>query len=166
MTDNKTLRAWRASFTRRWHTNPDLCDTVDYDAGHQGRVALLLLSLFPDVSRSLLIEAIIHDQGEVAVGDIAYDVKRTRPLIKAEADLAESTEIAAQGLPLCCLTVREARMLKLCDWLDSWLWMMRHARHLYARADWQDQLARGIRDAEWLGVGPEVQAVVDAEVTR
>ena len=51
---NPTLRAWLASATRRWHTNPDLCDTHDPVAAHQGRVALLLLSIYPDASRTLL----------------------------------------------------------------------------------------------------------------
>ena len=132
---SKTLRAWRASFTRRWHTNPDLCDTLDYDAGHQGRVALLVLSLFPDASRTLLCHAITHDQGEAAVGDISYDAKKLYPELAEMAANCEALELVKQGFVIYPnLTEREKRMLKLCDHLDAWLWMMRHARHLAKRA--------------------------------
>jgi hypothetical protein len=33
---------FRASFVRRWHTNPDLAQTVDTLAGHGERAALEL----------------------------------------------------------------------------------------------------------------------------
>ena len=36
---------FRASFVRRWHTNPDLAQTVDTLAGHGGRVARIILKL-------------------------------------------------------------------------------------------------------------------------
>lgn len=159
-------RAWRASFTRRWHTNPDLCDTLDYDCGHQGRVALLILSIFPDASRTLLAHAITHDQGEAAVGDISYDAK------KANADLAqaclqiEAVEIKAQGFSIPNLTEGERRMLKLCDHLDAWLWMMRHARHLAKREDWIEQKDHMLSEATWLAVWTEVMWLVDAEENR
>jgi hypothetical protein len=163
---SKTLRAWRASFTRRWHTNPDLCDTLDYDCGHQGRVALLVLSLFPDASRTLLCHALTHDQGEAAIGDISWDAKRRHPdLAKTSAEV-ELREIREQGFDLPDLTEKEKRVLKLCDHLDAWLWMMRHARHLQKREDWQGQRAHMLAEAKWLAVQPEVLALLHAEEGR
>ena len=159
-------RAWRASFTRRWHTNPDLCDTLDYDCGHQGRVALLILSIFPDASRTLLAHAITHDQGEAAVGDISYDAKRKHAELAEILDGAEDTEIEAQGFFIAPLTQREHRMLKLCDHLDAWLWMMRHARHLAKREDWIEQKGHMLSEATWLAVWTEVMWLVDAEENR
>lgn len=163
---SKTLRAWRASFTRRWHTNFDLCDTNDTDAGHQGRVALLVLSLFPDASRTLLCHAITHDQGEVAVGDISYDAKRQYPKLAEISAAAEADEIKAQGFSFSPLTDKEKRILKLCDHLDAWLWMMRHARHLAKRSDWSAQQKMIVAEAISLGSGPEVRALVAAEEGR
>ncbi len=163
---SKTLRAWRASHVRRWHTNADLCDTHDTDAGHQGRVALLVLSLFPDASRMLLCHAITHDQGEVAVGDIPYDAKQKEPGLAALAAKAEVDEIRAQGFVFATLPDRDRRILKLCDHLDAWLWMMRHARHLAKRADWQAQQKMFVAEAISLGSGPEVRALVSAEEGR
>jgi hypothetical protein len=163
---NKTHRAWRASFTRRWHTNPDLCDTLDYDCGHQGRVALLILSLFPQASRTLLCHAITHDQGEAAVGDISYEVKKRHPEIHGMSDVIEGRERKEQGFWFPNLTETEVRILKLCDHLDAWLWMQRHARHLSRREDWTAQRKHMREEALWLGVGPEVNGLVWSEEAR
>lgn len=163
---SKTLRAWNASHVRRWHSNPSLCDTNDTDAAHQGRVALLVLSLFPEASRTLLCHAITHDQGEVAVGDISYDAKRANPALAMACSGLEVEEISLQGLCFPSLTEKEHRALKLCDHLDAWLWMMRHARYLNTRADWQAQQKHMLEEAEWLGSGPEVRALVSAEEGR
>lgn len=163
---SKTLRAWRASHVRRWHSNPDLCDTHDTDAAHQGRVALLILSLFPDASRALLCRAITHDQGEVAVGDISYEAKRRVPTLAEIAAEEEAREIREQGLKFADLTDKEKRILKMCDHLDAWLWMQRHARHLAKRSDWSAQLKMIVAEAVSLGAGPEVRGLVSAEEGR
>lgn len=161
---NKALRAWRASFTRRWHPNYDLCDTLDYDAGHQGRVALLILSLRPRASRTLLAWAIIHDQGEAAAGDVSSIAKQDDPILCARLSMIENAEIRAQGFNLPDLTPAEATLLKLCDRLDSWLWMMRHKRSLFARADWQEALGQIEALAKRANLQEEVSAIIDAEV--
>lgn len=163
---SRAHRAWRAGFTRRWHSNPDLSDTTDYVAGHQGRVAILVSVLEPDASRALLLAAITHDQGETAAGDLPAPIKRDMVNVAAQLDAVERAEIAAQFGDLPDLTEREKRLLKLCDWLDAWLWAMRFARHLYARADWQAQLTRMKAAAGFLGLYEEVCALVDAEIVR
>jgi hypothetical protein len=160
------LRAWRAGFTRRWHNNFDLCDTLDYTAGHQGRVAVLLLGLFPDASRTLIVEALFHDQGEAGPGDISYDAKKRSPELRAIVASQERAERARQNTHETHLSETEAAQLKLCDWLDAWLWMMRHARHLYARRDWQDQITAMQGSAWQLGVGPEVLTLIETEASR
>lgn len=163
----KILRAWRAGMTRRWHSNPDLCDTVDPDCAHQGRVALLALLLFPaEASRALLIHAIAHDQGEAGPGDISYDAKKASPALREESMRLEAEEIAAQGIDLPPLTDRENKIVKLCDWLDAWLWMMRHARHLNKRGDWLAQRGAMMLDAAELGVGDTVHRLLTAEMER
>ena len=66
---------FRASFVRRWHTNPDLAQTVDTLAGHGGRVARIILKLWPDASAALLQWALVHDDGESVVGDVPAPAK-------------------------------------------------------------------------------------------
>jgi len=155
-----TYRAWQAGFVRRWHTNFDLCDTIDCDAGHQNRVCILILKLFPDASRALLVRAMTHDQGEVATGDVPYDAKRANPALRRMVSDLEDAEIDGQGLPQPDITDTEAQALKLCDWLDAWLWMMRHRPHLSTRADWQAQLTAMIEAASSLGVSDLVASPV------
>ncbi len=159
---NPTLRAWLASFTRRWHTNPDLCDTHDPIAGHQGRVALLLLSIYPEASRTLLAHAITHDQGEAGSCDCSYEAKRTNPQLAGLLRRLEGDEIAAQGFNLPNLTAREEKILKVCDWLDSYLWMLKHARHLAVRADWIAQRTVILVLADEVGLDEEVTALLVA----
>ncbi len=86
-----------------------------------------MLSLYPEASRTLLAHAITHDQGEAGSCDCSYEAKRANPQLAGLLHRLEGDEIAAQGFNLPNLTVREEKVLKLCDWLDSWLWMTRHA---------------------------------------
>lgn len=161
---NATYRAWQAGFVRRWHTNFDLCHTIDCDAGHQGRVAVLVLGLFPQASRALIVNALTHDQGEIAVGDVSYMVKAQSPAMRPILEGLERDEIARQGLPQCELSPDEAKALKMCDWLDAWLWMARHRPELASRADWMAQLEATMKTAEALGVEEKVAALVGAVV--
>lgn len=163
---NQTLRAWRASSVRRWHTNPDLCDTHDPVAAHQGRVALLVLSLYPDASRTLLAHAITHDQGEAGSCDCSYDAKAANPVLAGLLHRLEGDEITAQGFALPNLTPREAKILKVCDWLDAWLWMMKHAPWLTVRADWSDQRMNILDLASGVGLLGEVNDLLAAAEGR
>ncbi len=76
---------FRASFVRRWHTNPDLAQTVDTLAGHGGRVARIIIKLWPDSSVALLHWALVHDDGESVVVGLNCqgipDSSNRRPLI-------------------------------------------------------------------------------------
>ena len=58
---------FRASFVRRWHTHPELAQTVDTLAGHGGRVARIILKLWPDASKALLQWALVHEIGRAHV---------------------------------------------------------------------------------------------------
>jgi 5'-deoxynucleotidase YfbR-like HD superfamily hydrolase len=157
-----TYQAWRASFVKRWHSNADLCDTVDYIAGHQGRVAILVLRLFPEASRALLVHAITHDQGEAATGDIPYTAKNAHPELRGMIDVFEGRERTAQGFAFVSLTEADEKALKLCDWLDAWLWMLRHKPKLATRADWAAQFAATLDMAEALGVKDRVLRLASA----
>lgn len=158
---SKSLRAWRASFTRRWHQNPDLCDTVDPISGHQGRVALLLLTLFPNASRELIIAAVTHDQGEQASGDLAFDTKADLGPLYAPLRDVEHRERDAQGF-VPNIANCETRILKLCDRLDAWLWMMRHHPGLDDRPDWSRQREEMVQVAIDLDVDEPVMELIRA----
>lgn len=127
---------WEATFTRRWHRHPHLADTGDTIAGHQGRVALLALVLFPS-AHALHRAAILHDMGEAAVGDVPNPVKQANPVLKAELDRIEGAAMAAMGLPAVDLDARERDMLTLCDKLDAALWAHHHRPSLMDEPGWK-----------------------------
>jgi 5'-deoxynucleotidase YfbR-like HD superfamily hydrolase len=134
MTD--VLGAWRATFTRRWHRHADLADTCDPIAGHQGRVALLAIMLFP-ISYEVHRAAILHDMGEAAVGDVPNPVKNRNPDLRAALDRIEGEAMVRLGLPAIDLEADEADQLRLCDKLDAILWARHHRPELLAESGWQ-----------------------------
>lgn len=163
---NRILEAWQSSFTRRWHNNFDLANSQDPISGHQGRVAVLMLQLCPEASRNALIAALTHDLGEGSYGDMAYDLKRAEPDMAKKLSDLEADKLDDLGIGSPPLTQHEESLLKMCDWLDAWLWMMSHARHLHRREDWQAQLGGTLRLACETGVHDVVAGLVCAAEGR
>jgi 5'-deoxynucleotidase YfbR-like HD superfamily hydrolase len=119
MTDLR--KTWRATFTRRWHSNPDMCHTVDPVGGHSARVALILLHCWPDASRDLIIAALTHDLAESITGDIPPAAKEMFPaFITMERCVA-----ASNGWHVALSDADETR-LKFADRLDAYMWADHH----------------------------------------
>ena len=150
--ENPTLKAWTAGFVRRWHTHPELCDTVDYDSGHQQRCAVLLLQFWPNTSRDLLIRAIIHDQGECDVGDIAHPAKQKHPQIAVLSWDIELRSIHNQGFPWPDLPETDQLKMKFVDYLDSFLWMWRHKPQMMFKPEWENHAIELGEQAMRLGI--------------
>ena len=138
---------FRASFVRRWHTHPELAQTVDTLAGHGGRVARIILKLWPDASANLLQWALVHDDGESVVGDV--------PALAKGASVIHEQERAAldriwPGLPE--LTPDEYERLRFADRLDAWMWAKHHAPHVQDSDGWPESRRCIFIQAEALGV--------------
>lgn len=156
---------WNACLTRRWHTNAHLRDTVDPIDGHSMRVSVLVLKLRPQISREALIYALTHDLGEYATADLNYMVKRENPLLYAEVEAMEEGKRAELGfISKAEIVPEELAIVKLADWLDAWLWMIRHLPALWRREDWQQQLSGNLALADDLGVGEIVRETIEAAV--
>lgn len=145
---------------RRWHSNTDLSHTIDETGAHSARVLVLALRLNPNLSREGIIYAATHDIGEKKSGDFPYDFKKDNPelakLIGAyEAQVAESF-----GFPVPEIPEGEAKLIKLCDWLDAFLWAQKHKPSLTQRDDWQAQLADCLNMARELGVYSQTLDIV------
>lgn len=149
---NPILKAWNASFVRRWHTHPQLCDSVDYDSGHQQRCALLMLSFWPDSSRNAIVAALLHDQGECDAGDMAHPAKKRHPEIRELLHAVEMDGIAAQGFTYPNLSTVETARLSFCDLLDSYVWMLRHKPILARKVEWMNQHQKLYDDSLTLGI--------------
>lgn len=149
------FRAWKATFTRRWHHQFDLADTNDPNSGHQHRTALLLLLFWPDISRDALVAAVIHDQGEMAAGDLGRGAKRKYPELRAMLREIEDEEIQAQTFPKPGLDHEHHERIRFCDMLDAYLWAMKHKPHILRKSDWLAQREEMYNMARHLGVAPQ-----------
>jgi hypothetical protein len=141
-------RVFKAGLTTRWHTNPWLAQTCDRLDGHQGRVARLILALWPDAGRALIIAALTHDDGESVTGDI--------PATRGKSHDHETAEQAARimvwnGRPPM-LSSKDAARLHFADRLDAAMWMLHHNPLSQDIGEWQDALSWIGAEAERLGV--------------
>ena len=138
---------FRASLVRRWHTNPDLAQTVDTLAGHGGRVARIILNLWPDASAALLQWALVHDDGESVVGDVPAPAKGATVIHEQER---AALDRIWPGLPE--LTPDEYERLRFADRLDAWMWAKHHAPHVQDSDGWPGCRRWLVEQAEALGV--------------
>lgn len=165
------LAIWRAQRVRRWHCNPDLSETSDFIDGHSARVTKLILALHPGASRSLLVAALTHDDGEHAVGDIPQPVKAVlrelepaaweRILATEEDALAELWgNVGGDGL-----SEHEARWLRFCDRLDAFIWAATHGARM-DRSGWPADRDWLLEEAwhlgQWVAVGEALDDVAPA----
>lgn len=155
---------FEAGLVRRWHTHPRMSRHTDTLDGHQGRVARLVVALFPGASASLLRAALTHDDGESVTGDMLAPFKARMRLVVAGDP---------PGLPWACAelearaalwgdapkgTVAELDALDLCDRLDALMFAHWHEpAHVRADVEWQEAAA-WVRGAAWkLGCAAQVE---------
>ena len=88
-------------------------------------VNLILLMTGGHCSRSLLIAAIVHDMGEIAVGDVPSPIKKMYPQEVQDALDRQEEDAIARIYPYLVghkqLTEEEAKTLKLADNIDGML---------------------------------------------
>ena len=152
MTRAAPSKAWLATFTRRWHCNPDMCHTIDPVGGHSARMGILALELFgADASRELLVACLSHDLGEYMTGDVAWPAKQDRELSDA-LDRIEACALADMGMLFDLNRPIDQRRLKYLDRLDAYLWTQHHRPDILNRDGWPEYLAW--LEAAWAEVRP------------
>ena len=140
MTRSTPPTAWLATFTRRWHRNPDMCHTVDPVSGHSARMGILALKLWPDASRDLLVACLTHDLGEYITGDVAWPAKQDRELAEA-LDRIEACSLADMGMLFDLNGPKDIKRLKYLARLDDYLWTQHHRPDILNRDGWPESLA-------------------------
>lgn len=150
------FEAFKAGFTRRWHTHERLGQTVDRVDGHSARVARIILMLHPCPSPELVWAALVHDDGEQSVGDLKGPAKSSLPAAcRAAIEEMESISIRRIWGRVPNLTDRELMWLKFADRMDAIMWCAFHAPDFLAKDGWgasQDWCRRkavilGVEDA-------------------
>lgn len=151
MTDLREM--FRAGFVRRWHTNPDMCHTIDPDAYHAGRVARLIIALHPSPSAILLAACLTHDDGEIAAGDMCGEAKRKDPELADRLEVVEAAKrIDIWGMDhVACLADDDKAWLKFADRLDAYMWANFHAPHVMGCDGWPEARKRLLSQSTALG---------------
>ena len=130
--------AWLATFVTRWHSGesaPWLAQTRDYIGGHQGRMGVLALTVWPDCTRELLVACLCHDLGEYGACDAPVGAKAD-PTLRAALERLEEAALARLRLSFG-LSVLDTARLRFLDRWDAFLWAQHHAPQIIHRADWQ-----------------------------
>jgi 5'-deoxynucleotidase YfbR-like HD superfamily hydrolase len=156
---------WIATLTQRWHTNTHFRKTGDDVGGHSARVTILMLHLKPDVSRKAIIAAITHDLGEKATADVSYVFKKAEPEVAEVIKVYEEKAIEQMGFDVKGLTLNEKKLIKLCDWLDSYLWAYLHNPLFVSKnLSWANQLESMFEQAMKLDLYEEVSEIVSSHI--
>lgn len=89
---------------------------------HTWRVMVILLHLFPDASRQLLLTALYHDVAECYTGDLAAPLKRSASVLAAALRNLQADFHQHLGLPLEeDLTEEEHTCFKVADTLEAYI---------------------------------------------
>lgn len=151
---------YEAGQVNRYHTNPVMARTPQTNADHSwGVVAILIDLLEGNVSRNLLLAAILHDADEILGGDLPYPVKKANPeFAKDHAELTQRMAADHGFPPVPELTEEEAKWLHFADRLECQLRARLYEPALADSAPWFRSLDGEILPmADELGVGLRVR---------
>lgn len=96
---------------------------------HSAQIMRILLTVWPDCPRRMLVHAVTHDIGEMA-GDIQYPFKKIVPGLKECMDACEEhvksgMRVAIGMPPHVTLSQYELDVFKLCEFIDMWEYGLR-----------------------------------------
>lgn len=108
----------------RYHTWPHIRQQTVGE--HSWQVLRILLSLWPECPAHVVRHAVMHDVGELRVGDPPYPVKADNPVLQREMDRLEQSavdEIASTwDLPVPGLEGDDKWIFKLAEFIEMWEW--------------------------------------------
>ncbi len=115
----------RALQITRYHTWPRIREQSVGE--HSMQVLRILLAIWPDVPRNVMVWCLKHDMGECTVGDPPYPVKVLNPDLKAAHERIEQETLRLQEanwmLPLHEeLGHYEHKAFKLAEFIEMWEW--------------------------------------------
>lgn len=116
-----------AAQTSRYHTWPRHRDQSV--AEHTWQVMRILLAIWPECPRHILLHALTHDVGEGATGDVPYPNKANNDALKKAMDKAERAAHLAMCLPWSLpppqeLKEYEHRVFKTAEFIEMWEWAL------------------------------------------
>jgi len=114
-----------AGEVERYHTWPS--GSRQTVASHSWQLARIVLSVWPDVPKSVLVEVLFHDVGEVGTGDVPYPVKKDNPEVGRILSRVEQETRLLMCLPWGMPSPEELapatrHVVKLCEFIEMWEW--------------------------------------------
>lgn len=154
---NPIIEAYRSGRVIRYHCNPDMSEWPQQNSNHQWGCAVLLLMLYPEASKELLAQTLMHDAEELVGGDLHHDFKRKHPEFAAEHVRICQEGLRELGIPQWSLTPEEQRWLKFVDRLESLFYM--HYRGVTWHAENYKEIRTRARD---LGINSKlIEEIID-----
>lgn len=119
-TEDKLILKLKGGRVRRYHAEGALQDaglnqTVD---SHTWRVLIILLHLWPEISRIAILYTLAHDVAEGFVGDVPSPIKREPVFKKIYNDLEARYENYLGLVSLGMISTEEYMMIKVADYLE------------------------------------------------
>jgi len=127
-------KIYRSGRVLRWHSYPEIeCQT---NAQHQWGVAVIIMANHPNPSAELLKAALLHDAGEIVVGDMPKPCKDKKPELLAEYEKAEALALDGMGIKLN-LTKKEQAWLEWAGRAEAYRWMVANNHALRHKPEWK-----------------------------
>lgn len=115
---------YKGGLTTRYHTQ--LTIKKQDVAAHSFGVAWLVVMLYPDASRELILAALAHDLAEHRVGDVPSPAKQSYPDLKKAVNAAEHDILRIECFGhVDLLTPYERSVLRVADMLDGMMFCLR-----------------------------------------
>ena len=142
----------------RYHAQPDIqCQST---AEHMWGVAVLLIKFYPDATANMIKAALVHDCGEVEVGDIPAPTKRAHPDLKKIIQSLEHHQLNTWELNFeIGLSAEELKKIKICDVLEG-LWYT--ARQVQRTNMGHEVLIKWVEYARSLNLNQMQRSFIDA----
>jgi hypothetical protein len=112
-----------AGCLKRWHSWSHVREQTVAD--HSWHVMRILLAVWPEAPRELLVHCLVHDVGEIGTGDMPYPVKKDNPVLKREADRIEGDTHLSMCIPWGLPSAQPMPALwkdvfKLAEFVEMW----------------------------------------------
>lgn len=114
--DEVTTNSRLAGQVIRYHTWPVLRQQTVGE--HSWQIMRIFCKLFGSPRDAVWEYIMVHDMGEIAVGDVPFPVKSKNPKLKAEFDALEDKALEDMGIKIPLIYNAERWQIKICDLLE------------------------------------------------
>jgi 5'-deoxynucleotidase YfbR-like HD superfamily hydrolase len=104
----------------RYHTWPHL--RTQSIGEHTWQLLRILLAIYPNMPREMMVHVMYHDLGETKTGDAPYPIKKDNPILKSEMDRIEVEALGEMGVYLPPLVPLDKSVMKYAELLEMWEW--------------------------------------------